>query len=211
MVSTNSSTNLEHDPAGRLHGVHAPHDPSDEVGNEVVGPRRPALAPTRWMRPIASPTSMGWSGIGSGAGPSGRPHSSVPRVRSLRAGLPVVDRDRTVSPDPACRKLSLTAGAVSASAVVSHTRPAPHAVRAEGHAGGQLPAAGTPPAASTGMGPDGVDDLVNEQHGGDEPVCPPASVPWATTRSAAAACLRACSTDSARAAHRDARRRGLAQ
>ena len=58
-----------------------------------------------------------------GAGLSGRSHSSVQAVRSIRAGLPVIDRDRTVSEELAARNLSLTTGGVSASSVVSHTDP----------------------------------------------------------------------------------------
>lgn len=41
----------------------------------------------------------------------------------MRAGLPVIERDRTVSDDVAARNFSLTTGTVSASSVVSHTDP----------------------------------------------------------------------------------------
>ena len=41
----------------------------------------------------------------------------------IRAGFPVIERDRTVSPRPARRNFSFTAGEVSASSVVSQTDP----------------------------------------------------------------------------------------
>ena len=61
--------------------------------------------------------------MGRGPGPSAFSHSSVQGVRSMRAGLPVMERERTVSPRPAWRNFSLTAGMVSASSVVSQTEP----------------------------------------------------------------------------------------
>ncbi len=116
----------------------------------------PTTRPTKWVtRSLApDPTPFGGDPVDAAHGLAdehgmerhrqrGGPVGPVPRVRSLRAGLPVVDRDRTVSPNPACRKLSLTAGAVSASSVVSHTDPhhTPSALRA-------MPAASCRPRAT---------------------------------------------------------------
>jgi DNA-directed RNA polymerase specialized sigma24 family protein len=75
------------------------------------------------MRARASSTRIGWSGIPNDEGVSGLSHSSVHAVRSCRAGLPVRDRERTVSDDVAARNFRFTVGCVSASSVVSHTDP----------------------------------------------------------------------------------------
>ena len=56
-------------------------------------------------------------------GDSAPSHSSVQAVRNMRAGLPVSDRDRTVSREVAARNFCFTTGWVSASSVVSHTDP----------------------------------------------------------------------------------------
>ena len=112
----------------------------------------------------------------------------------MRAGLPVNERDRTVSDEVAARNLSLTTGIVSASSVVSQTEPhhTPSAPSASAAAIWRPRA--IPPAASTGTGAtasttSGTSTIVETW-----PVCPPASVPWATIRSTpAAACRRACS------------------
>jgi hypothetical protein len=92
------------------------------------------------------------SGIGSVPGDSGRSHASVHAVRSWRAGLPVIARDRTVSLDFAAMSLSITAGPVFDSATVSqiepvHTPSAPSAIAAA--IWRPVP---MPPAASTGTG-----------------------------------------------------------
>lgn len=57
--------------------------------------------------------------------PGGLPdsHSSIQAVRSIRAGLPVIERHRRVSLEDAARNFSLTTGCVSASSVESQTVP----------------------------------------------------------------------------------------
>ena len=83
--------------------------------------------------------------MGSGSGVSGRSHSSVHAERSMRAGFPVIDRDRTVSDDVAASIFSLMVGTTSDSSVVSHTEP---------H---HTPAATQPTAAKPHFGTWGVD------------------------------------------------------
>lgn len=57
--------------------------------------------------------------------PGGLPdsHSSIQAVRSIRAGLPVIERHRRVSLEDAARNFSLTTGCDSASSVKSQTVP----------------------------------------------------------------------------------------
>ena len=50
-----------------------------------------------WVAATAMPDTMYCSGIPSGFGLSGCSHASVHSLRSIRAGLPVNDRLRTVS------------------------------------------------------------------------------------------------------------------
>ena len=59
----------------------------------------PAISslPDRAMRRIAFELRMNCSGIGSVPGDSGASHASVHAVRSMRAGFPVMARERTVS------------------------------------------------------------------------------------------------------------------
>src|SRR6185369_112154 len=83
----------------------------------------PSLCAMRWMRRCASPISMLCSGIGSGCGASASFHASVQALRSMRAGFPVSDFDRSVSADEAARNFSRITGDVSDSFVVSHTEP----------------------------------------------------------------------------------------
>src|SRR5436190_607845 len=150
------------------------------------------------MRAWASATSALCSGIGSGSGVSGRPHSSVHGERSMRAGLPVSERDRTVSADDAARNFSFTTGSVSASSVVSHTDPhhTPSAPRARAAASCRPRA--IPPAASTGMGATASTTSGTSTMVEISPVWPPASVPWATMMSAPAlACRLACTGEPA--------------
>ena len=49
---------------------------------------------------------MNCSGIGSVPGESAPSHASVHAVRSWRAGLPVIERERTVSRDVAASSFS---------------------------------------------------------------------------------------------------------
>jgi hypothetical protein len=94
-------------------------------------------------------------GMPSGIGVSGPTHSSVQAERSWRAGLPVRDRERTVSADVAARNFSLTTGWVSASSVVSHTEPHHTPAAPSDLAPAPMPPApitGAPPTASTTSG-----------------------------------------------------------
>ena len=105
------------------------------------------------MRPSAGSLTSCCKGMGSGSGLSGPCQASVQADRSWRVYLPVRLRERTVWREFAASIFSFTAGAVSASAVVSHTEP---------HQAPAAPIAITaaicrpvtmPPAASTGMSP----------------------------------------------------------
>jgi hypothetical protein len=146
------------------------------------------------MRCWAGAVSMVWSGIGSGAGAAALSHSSVQALRSILAGLPVSDRERTVSLEVAASILRCTAGSVSASSVVSQTEPhhtpwAPSAIAAATWAPVTIP-----PAARTGVGETALTTSGTRTMVEMVPVWPPASVPWATMRSTPAACWRrACS------------------
>src|SRR6266851_3234575 len=155
------------------------------------------------IRDWASATRADCSGKPRGAGASSRSHSSVHALRSIRAGFPVSDRERIVSRDVAARNFSFTAGWVSASSVVSHTDPhhTPSAPRARAAAIWRPEA--IPPAASTGVGATASTTSGTRTIVAISPVCPPASVPWATMRSAPAALWRsACTRAPARAATR---------
>lgn len=135
---------------------------------------------------------MNCSGIGSVPGDSGDSQASVQAFLSSRAGLPVHDRERTVSREVAFRMCSLASSGVSASSTVSHSEPVqtPSAPSAS-------PAAiwrpePMPPAASTGTSTAsttwGMRTIVEMS-----PVWPPASVPCATTTSTpTSTCLTAC-------------------
>ena len=100
----------------------------------------------------------------SGSGLSARSHSSVHAVRSMRAGLPVNDRDRTVSDELAARNLSLTTGSVSASSVVSHTEPHHTPFGAQRQRGGDLAAPGDATRGQHRHRGHRVDDLGNQHH-----------------------------------------------
>ena len=118
------------------------------------------------MRAWASATSALCSGIGRGSGVSGRSHSSVHAVRSMRAGLPVSDRDRTVSEDVAARNFSLTTGA-SRPPRWSATPTAPHAFGAEGQGRGDLAAPRDAAGGQHGRRRHRVDHLGHQHHGRD--------------------------------------------
>ena len=106
-------------------------------------------------------------------------------MRSWRAGLPVITRDRIASRDAAASRFSVTSGYMSASWVSSQTEPvhtpwAPSAMRR-----GHLPAVGDAAGgehrdvgrrtASTTWGTSTIVEI--------SPQWPPASVPWATITS----------------------------
>ena len=55
------------------------------------------------MNVVAGAMRMFWSGIGRVPGESSASQASVQGVRSMRAGFPVYDLDRTVSLDVAFR------------------------------------------------------------------------------------------------------------
>ena len=131
------------------------------------------------MRSWASAVRMGCSGMPSGAGVSSRSHSSVQADLSMRAGLPVIERERWVSADVAASIFSLTAGLVSASSVVSQTEPhhTPWAPRAM--AAAICRPRPMPPAPSTGTGATASTTSGIRTIEPISPVWPPASWPWA--------------------------------
>jgi hypothetical protein len=75
------------------------------------------------MRAFASAVKMFWSGIPSGPGPFGSSHASVHAFRSMRAGLPVYERDLTVSDEVASSIASTDSLLELLSAVVSQSEP----------------------------------------------------------------------------------------
>ena len=93
------------------------------------------------MRRAAFANRIPWSGIGSVPGDSSDSHASVQSVRSWRAGLPVIDRERTVSRDVAASRLSTTTCAVSDSATVSQIEPVHTPAAPSASAGRHLAAA----------------------------------------------------------------------
>ena len=104
----------------------------------------------RLTRRAASAKTMPWSGIGSGSGVSARSHASVHAVRSWRAGLPVIDRERTVSRELAASRFSNAIGFVSASATVSQIEPVHTPCAPSASAAAIWRPRPMPPAASTG-------------------------------------------------------------
>ena len=142
------------------------------------------------MRLWASATSMLWSGIGSGGGEPGLSHSSVHAVRSMRAGLPVSERERMVSREVAATYFCFTTGCVSASSVVSHTEPHHTPAAPSASAAATWRPRAMPPAARTGVGATASTTSGTSTMVAISPVCPPASVPWAMTMSAPAAWWR---------------------
>ena len=150
--------------------------------SSLSAPSCPASAAAS-IRCQASLTSIGCSGSGSGGGLPGRSHSSCQALRSCRAGLPVRVGERSVSELVARRNLALMASLATSSSLDSHTEPhhTPAAPRASAAAICRPEA--MPPAASTGRLPamstiSGVRTMV-----AIVPVWPPASVPWAISRS----------------------------
>ena len=135
----------------------------------------------RLTRRAASANTIPWSGIGSGSGVSSRSHASVHAVRSWRAGLPVIDRERTVPRELAASRFSTAIGLVSASATVSQIEPVHTPCAPSASAAAIWRPRPIPPAASTGTsGPtasttSGTSTIVETS-----PQWPPASVPWAT-------------------------------
>lgn len=82
----------------------------------------------------------------------------------MRAGLPVSDRDRTVSEDVAARNLSLTTGGVSASSVVNQTDPH-QTPSAPGQRRSDLAATGDPARGQHRRWRHRIDDFGNQNHG----------------------------------------------
>ena len=133
---------------------------------------------------------MEWHG--QGLQRRGSSHASVQRLRKTRAGLPVHALVRTVSSTPAFRKLSFCAGWACASSTVSrgpvHTPAAPIDIAAS--ICRPLP---MPPAAKTGSGGNGVDNVGPQHHAAYLARVPTPSVPCATTKSnPASRCRMAC-------------------
>jgi len=153
------------------------------------------------MRVVASAVSRNWSGMGSAPGDEGSSHASVHRVRSWRAGFPVIERERTVSRAVACSTFFMATGWRSLSVVASQTEPihAPSAPSAS--AAAICRPQPIPPAARTGVGATASTTSGMRTMVPISPVWPPASEPWATMMSTPASTWRrACSTLPQRAA-----------
>ena len=139
--------------------VHAADDLADREPGELACSARGVI------RRAASAKTMPCSGIGSGSGVSARSHASVQAVRSWRAGLPVIDRERTVSRDVAASSFSTAIGFVSASATVSQIEPV-HTPCAPSASAAAIwrPVADPAGREHRHVGPDRVDDLGDEHH-----------------------------------------------
>ena len=147
---------------------------------------------------------MPCNGMGSGDGASSASQASVHGLRSCRDGLPVRERERTVSREVAANIFSFTTGLVSASAVVSQTEPH-HAPAAP-----MLMAAAIcapvvmPPAANTGVSAPGAGAFaiarqisgLHQHHGGHLAAMAAGFgseiLPQSAHRRAAATCAIAC-------------------
>ena len=84
------------------------------------------------------PDTMYCSGMPSGLGFSGCSQASVQSLRSIRAGLPVNDRLRTVSRLVALAYASCWTAVCSASSTISHCGTGPRALRTKGQRRGDL-------------------------------------------------------------------------
>ena len=162
-------------------------DLADEVGDELVGAGALLVGhPVDAPHGVADRAAAG-CGMGSGPGPSGRSHSSV-HGGAQHARRLAGDRARPHGvAEPGGEELVLHRRRRLGLLGGEPHRAAPHAVGAERHAGGELPAAGdaaggehrrAAPTASTTSGTSTMVAIC--------PVWPPASVPWATMRSAPA-------------------------
>src|SRR5690349_21528535 len=89
--------------------------------------------------------------MGRGDGASSLSHASVQGERSWRDGLPVRERERTVSREDAASIFSLTMGLVSASVVVSQTEPHQAPAAPMAIAAAICPPVVMPPAARIGV------------------------------------------------------------
>ena len=98
---------------------------------------------------------------------SGRSHSSVHADLSIRAGLPVSERDRSVSAEVAREELLLHHRVGLGLLGGEPHRSAPHALRAERHGRRHLAAAADAAGAEHRDGGDRVDDLGDEHHRAD--------------------------------------------
>ena len=131
-------------------------------------------------------------GIGSGSGVSGRSQASVQSFLSMRHGLPVNDRERTVARESASSSCCFWAGGRSASSTVSHSEPAHTPWAPSASAAAIWPPEPTPPAASIGVGAMALATCGHSTIEPTSPVWPPPSPPWAMTMSTPASlCFRA--------------------
>ncbi len=122
-------------------------------------------------------------GIGSGSGESGASHASVQALLSMRHGLPVNDRERTVSRDPASSSCCFCAGGRSASSTVSHSDPAHTPCAPSASAAAICSPEPTPPAANIGVGAMALATWGHSTIEPTSPVWPPPSPPCAMTMS----------------------------
>ena len=139
--------------------------------------------------------------------PPGAPTPRSMPVRSWRAGLPVIDRDRTVSPKPAASRFSITHGSVSRlrdgrarssrSTRPARRAPSPRPSGARGRCRRRRARARPDRRVSTTSGTSTIVEI--------SPQWPPASVPWAMSTSTPSSTLRSRVPRAARRARRRAR------
>ena len=103
----------------------------------------------------------------SGAGASGASHASVQALRSMRAGLPVSDRERRVSRRAGREELLLHGRRGLGLVGGEPHRAAPHALGAERQRRRHLPAGGDAAGGEHRRRRHRVDDLRHQHHGGD--------------------------------------------
>ena len=131
----------------------------------------------------------------SGFGFSGFSQASVQSLRSMRQGLPVQERERTVSWLVALSSDSCCAGGVSASSTVSQSEPVQTPCAPSISAAAICRPSPMPPAASTGSGATASITCGQSTTLPMSPVWPPPSPPCAITKSTPAAlCASACLT-----------------
>jgi len=147
------------------------------------------------VRDTASAVTMNWSGMPSGFGFSGFSHASVQSLRSMRQGLPVHERERTVSWLVARSSDSCCGIGTSASSTVSHSDPVQTPSAPSISAAAICRPSPMPPAASTGIGATASITCGHSTRLPISPVWPPPSVPCAITKSTPASlCWIACFT-----------------
>src|SRR5947207_13248262 len=104
--------------------------------------------------------------MGSGPGDAGSSHASVHRVRSWRAGFPVMERERTVSRAVACSTFCMATGWRSLSVVAGQTE-AIHAPSAPSASAGAMCRAADPARGGDGPGRDRVHHAGEADAGAD--------------------------------------------